>query len=201
MALSDTRARCTELGVETAPVELRLFSTMVDSVLCHGAEESRVQQPAQETRQGAQRRSCRCVSSAGYWECGRRPPAPRCWRGRRRCRCGSVGCGAPPQVMQRCGARRPQQPGATSPRHQHSAGHLHTTVSPPQQPWTCQLVAAMVAPGLAIDLTNHRPSPRNRLPAAPPQALRAQGEPGGRHQIPAGRRRPSQRPPHHHPAA
>ena len=38
LALSNTRARCAELGVEAAPVHLRLFSMMVDSVLSHGAE-------------------------------------------------------------------------------------------------------------------------------------------------------------------
>jgi len=37
-AMHDCRARCAELGIEAAPVQLQLFSTMVDSVLSHGAE-------------------------------------------------------------------------------------------------------------------------------------------------------------------
>ena len=36
--LALTRARCAELGVEAAPVQLRLLSMMVDSVLSHGVE-------------------------------------------------------------------------------------------------------------------------------------------------------------------
>jgi hypothetical protein len=37
-AMHNCRARCAELGIEAAPVQLRLFSTMVDSVLSYGAE-------------------------------------------------------------------------------------------------------------------------------------------------------------------
>ena len=41
------RARCAELGIEAAPVQLQLFSTMVDSVLSHGAEVWGMQLAAQ----------------------------------------------------------------------------------------------------------------------------------------------------------
>jgi hypothetical protein len=37
-ALHRSNARCAELGVEAAPLRMRLFSTMVDSVLSYGAE-------------------------------------------------------------------------------------------------------------------------------------------------------------------
>jgi len=37
-ALHNCRARCAALGVEAAPIQLQLFSTMVDSVLSFGAE-------------------------------------------------------------------------------------------------------------------------------------------------------------------
>ena len=37
-AMHSCRARCAELGIEAASVHLRLFSTMVDSVLSYGAE-------------------------------------------------------------------------------------------------------------------------------------------------------------------
>lgn len=36
--MSVCRARCAKLGIEAAPVQLQLFSTMVDSALSHGAE-------------------------------------------------------------------------------------------------------------------------------------------------------------------
>ena len=44
------RARCAELGIESAAVQLRLFSTMVDSVMSHGAEVWGVQLAAQAAR-------------------------------------------------------------------------------------------------------------------------------------------------------
>ena len=46
-AMHDCRARCAELGIEAAPVQLQLFSTMVDSVLSHGAEVWGMQLAAQ----------------------------------------------------------------------------------------------------------------------------------------------------------
>ena len=36
-AMHNCRTRCAEVGIEAAPVQLRLFGTMVDSVLSHGA--------------------------------------------------------------------------------------------------------------------------------------------------------------------
>ena len=38
LAMHNCRTRCAEVGIEAAPVQLRLFGTMVDSVLSHGAE-------------------------------------------------------------------------------------------------------------------------------------------------------------------
>ena len=38
LAMHNCRTRCAEMGIEAAPVQLRLFGTMVDSVLSHGAE-------------------------------------------------------------------------------------------------------------------------------------------------------------------
>ena len=38
LAMHNCRTRCAEVGIEAAPVQLRLFGTMVDSVLPHGAE-------------------------------------------------------------------------------------------------------------------------------------------------------------------
>jgi len=51
-AMHSCRARCAELGIEAAGVQLRLFSTMVDSVLSHGAEVWGVQLVAQAAANG-----------------------------------------------------------------------------------------------------------------------------------------------------
>ena len=51
-AMHSCRARCAELGIEAADVQLRLFSTMVDSVLSYGAEVWGVQLAAKAAARG-----------------------------------------------------------------------------------------------------------------------------------------------------
>ena len=118
LALSNTRARCAELGVEAALVHLRLFSMMMDSVLSHGAEVWRVQLVARaaasrEAADGLPARTAGGVAGGTQLGCNAVVLSELPRQGRRRC--GGAGCGPAPSSGARQRARA-QPPTASCPK-------------------------------------------------------------------------------------
>ncbi|KAL4856505.1 hypothetical protein ACK3TF_002987 [Chlorella vulgaris] len=76
-AMHSCNARCAALGVEAAPLQLRLFSTLVDAVLSYGSEvwAYSLQQLAPLARPAAQpaarQSGCTWLTFGACWGCGK----------------------------------------------------------------------------------------------------------------------------------
>ena len=166
-ALAACNSRCAALGVVAARVRMRLFSTMVDSVLSHGAEVWAVQLVAAAAAGGSQGGSCSSGSAAealhvGHLrrllgvrqatptgavllETGERPLWVR-WL----VRAGKLWnrLVAEPQggLLQRAFAANLQL-----------AAWVTADVPPGRRPWAAQLAAALAAVGMPVDLQSPRP--------------------------------------------
>ena len=71
-AMHDCRARCAVLSIEAAPVQLQLFSTMVEFVLSHGAGVWGMQLAAQAAASrlaGRQQVALLCAAGVGPGPC------------------------------------------------------------------------------------------------------------------------------------
>ncbi|KAL4854744.1 RuBisCO large subunit-binding protein subunit alpha [Chlorella vulgaris] len=130
-AMHSCNARCAALGVEAAPLQLRLFSTMVDAVLSYGSEVLGMQLAAasaagKTSKAAGSNAEQAAVVTALAAECsqavdpGKQPSA--------------AGCGSKVAL-------------AVAPGHR----------IPARQPWAQQLAAALAATGVQQDL--HQPQP------------------------------------------
>jgi hypothetical protein len=169
-AMHKCRARSAALGIEAAPVQLQLFSSLVDSVLSYGAGVWGMQLAA---RAAAGHGSTGCTAEAlqlGYLrrmlgvrqgtpnavvlaETGERPlwmrwvlRAARLWN----CALGAERGSLLRQAVE-ASAALALAPGSRQPA---------------QQPWAQQLAAALTAVGLPLDLANPRPIGRAALRSA-----------------------------------
>ena len=213
LALSNTRARCAELGFKASTVHLRLFSRPVlgwwthCAVLSHGAEvwggqlaraeascspEGSAGSAAEKLQMGFLRR---LLGGSTPFKFGRRHPTQWCWRRQGRRRCGGAGCGMPPSSGTRqcapppIGSRQPREPSA---RHHLPAGHRphhpHPRLVALGWPAGCRHGSGRPAPRPDQHHAHPPCSPRQRRPETPVPTVPGQGDPGGRHQIPAVRR-------------
>lgn len=163
-ALHSCRARCAALGIESAPVQLQLFSTMVDSVLSYGAE---VWGPQLVAKAAGGCGSAGCAAEKLHLsflrhllgvrqgtpnavvlaETGQRPLWMR-WL-LRAARLWNRALAEPPDSLVRqavaASAAQAAEPGSRGPA---------------RQPWAQQLAAGLAAVGIELDLADPRPVSR-----------------------------------------
>ena len=165
-AMHDCRARCAELGIEAAPVQLQLFSTMVDSVLSHGAEVWGMQlaaraaaSPASTAGSQAEQVHIRYLrqllgvrqstpSAVVLVEAGEQPLWLR-WL-RRAAKLWNSMLEAPPDSLLHQALATSRQLAAAP-------------AAPARQPWAAQFAAAMAAAGQPVNLQEPNPVSLNEL--------------------------------------
>ncbi|KAL4859077.1 Retrovirus-related Pol polyprotein from type-2 retrotransposable element R2DM [Chlorella vulgaris] len=140
-AMHSCNARCAALGVEAAPLQLRLFSTMVDAVLSYGSEAERLHLAHLRRLLGVRQGTPTAVVLA---EAGERPLWQR-WV-LRAVKLWNLAVTAE-QSSLLWQAMTASVALAVAPGHR----------IPARQPWAQQLAAALAAMGVQLDLHQHLP--------------------------------------------